>query len=171
VVPAGSRPAPVPEKLVEPVIVKTVIPLVQMQSSDTPTVARLKYEMCKNWRTKGSCPYGDKCLFAHGDQELSRRTTAPPTVVAVKVESPAEIEIKEKAEEPEASIPILRIEEDLPGIKKRGCSESRASSSPPVTFRPIDTSDCKVNAQMLTSPRVKIRENSCEKLMDAVYEH
>ena len=29
--------------------------------------------MCKNWREKGSCRYGDKCLFAHGDHELSRR--------------------------------------------------------------------------------------------------
>lgn len=29
--------------------------------------------MCKNWREKGACRYGDKCLFAHGDHELSRR--------------------------------------------------------------------------------------------------
>ncbi len=29
--------------------------------------------MCKNWREKGSCRYGDKCLFAHGEHELSRR--------------------------------------------------------------------------------------------------
>jgi hypothetical protein len=37
-------------------------------SSDSPPPPmRLKYEMCKNWRTKGSCPYGDKCLFAHGE--------------------------------------------------------------------------------------------------------
>ncbi len=29
--------------------------------------------MCKNWREKGACRYGDKCLFAHGEHELSRR--------------------------------------------------------------------------------------------------
>lgn len=29
--------------------------------------------MCKNFREKGTCKYGDKCLFAHGDHELTRR--------------------------------------------------------------------------------------------------
>ena len=29
--------------------------------------------MCKNFREKGVCKYGDKCLFAHGDHELTRR--------------------------------------------------------------------------------------------------
>ena len=29
--------------------------------------------MCKNFREKGSCKYGDRCLFAHGDHELTRR--------------------------------------------------------------------------------------------------
>ncbi len=37
---------------------------------------RLKYEMCKNWREKGNCKYGDKCLFAHGTNELTKRSTA-----------------------------------------------------------------------------------------------
>lgn len=35
--------------------------------------ARKKYEMCKNFREKGECKYGDRCLFAHGDHELTRR--------------------------------------------------------------------------------------------------
>jgi hypothetical protein len=34
---------------------------------------RKKYEMCKNFREKGVCKYGDRCLFAHGDHELTRR--------------------------------------------------------------------------------------------------
>jgi hypothetical protein len=56
-------------------------------STDSPPPPmRLKYEMCKNWRTKGSCPYGDKCLFAHGEAELSRRTTAPPAPPSPTVE-------------------------------------------------------------------------------------
>jgi hypothetical protein len=29
--------------------------------------------MCKNFREKGFCKYGDRCLFAHGDHELTRR--------------------------------------------------------------------------------------------------
>ena len=29
--------------------------------------------MCKNFREKGACKYGDRCLFAHGDHELTRR--------------------------------------------------------------------------------------------------
>jgi len=36
-------------------------------------VVRLKYEMCKNFREKGACKYGDRCLFAHGDHELTKR--------------------------------------------------------------------------------------------------
>jgi hypothetical protein len=28
--------------------------------------------MCKNWREKGQCRYGDKCLFAHGTDELTK---------------------------------------------------------------------------------------------------
>ncbi len=31
--------------------------------------------MCKNWREKGNCKYGDKCLFAHGTNELTKRST------------------------------------------------------------------------------------------------
>jgi len=36
---------------------------------------RKKYEMCKNFKEKGICKYGEKCLFAHGEHELSRRET------------------------------------------------------------------------------------------------
>jgi len=44
--------------------------------------------MCKNWREKGSCRYGDRCLFAHGNDELTKTSSAlqtaapatPPTV-------------------------------------------------------------------------------------------
>ena len=32
--------------------------------------------MCKNWREKGQCKYGDKCLFAHGSSELTKRSSA-----------------------------------------------------------------------------------------------
>lgn len=41
-------------------------------SSPQTVVKRLKYEMCKNWREKGNCRYGDRCLFAHGTDELTK---------------------------------------------------------------------------------------------------
>lgn len=31
---------------------------------------KYKTEMCKNWIEIGVCRYGNKCQFAHGDQEL-----------------------------------------------------------------------------------------------------
>lgn len=51
-----------------------------------PVVRRLKYEMCKNWREKGECKYGVKCLFAHGEEELTKRGTQPATTEAPKTE-------------------------------------------------------------------------------------
>lgn len=32
--------------------------------------AKFKTEMCKNWEKDGSCPYNNKCRFAHGKNEL-----------------------------------------------------------------------------------------------------
>ncbi|CAG8609090.1 10403_t:CDS:2 [Ambispora gerdemannii] len=31
-----------------------------------------KTELCRNWQQKGTCPYGTKCQFAHGDIELQK---------------------------------------------------------------------------------------------------
>ena len=31
---------------------------------------KYKTEICKNWERKGSCPYNNKCRFAHGKDEL-----------------------------------------------------------------------------------------------------
>ena len=74
-------------------------------SGSTPAAPiRMKYEMCKNWRTKGACPYGDKCLFAHGEKELSRRTTAPAPVVVVKE---AEVVVVEPPKEEDCAGQIL----------------------------------------------------------------
>jgi len=33
----------------------------------------MKYETCKNFKEKGICKYGDRCLFAHGEHELTRK--------------------------------------------------------------------------------------------------
>jgi len=52
--------------------------------------------MCKNWKDKGSCKYGDKCLFAHGTAELTKRSTVngpePPKPAATLVEKLVEAE-------------------------------------------------------------------------------
>lgn len=32
--------------------------------------SKFKTEMCKNWEKQGSCPYNNKCRFAHGKNEL-----------------------------------------------------------------------------------------------------
>lgn len=36
--------------------------------------SNVKTKLCNNWETSGQCPYGQKCHFAHGSQELQ----APP---------------------------------------------------------------------------------------------
>lgn len=65
-----------------------------------PKYVRLKYEMCKNFKEKGVCKYGDRCLFAHGDHELVKRgqqiqsSTPSPVVELVKKD-----EVKESSAE------------------------------------------------------------------------
>ena len=36
-----------------------------------------KTELCSSWLRRGRCEYGDKCSFAHGADELRRRTEVP----------------------------------------------------------------------------------------------
>ena len=33
-----------------------------------------KTEMCKFWARSSSCPFGDECAFAHGEDELQKKT-------------------------------------------------------------------------------------------------
>ena len=37
-------------------------------------VIKYKTEMCINWMEKNKCNYGKKCKFAHGIEELIRRS-------------------------------------------------------------------------------------------------
>jgi len=64
-----------PEPIKEPVEKKEVEVSSAVSSSKTTSV-RLKYETCKNFKEKGSCKYGDRCLFAHGDHELMKNHIA-----------------------------------------------------------------------------------------------
>jgi hypothetical protein len=36
---------------------------------------RYKTVMCQNWLTRGSCPYGHKCQFAHGEEEMRSKAS------------------------------------------------------------------------------------------------
>lgn len=54
---------------------------------------REKYKtvLCSNWLTDGVCPYGSKCQFAHGKEELRARTVAPAPVPGESPASPSQI--------------------------------------------------------------------------------
>ena len=92
--------------------------------------------MCKNWRERGSCKYGDKCLFAHGEKELTKRSTAPPTedqtpksTLEQKSESNttainADNEKKDPKEEEKESRKI-EINEKIPESKVEGKIENK----------------------------------------------
>lgn len=62
--------------------------------------------MCKNFKEKGICKYGEKCLFAHGEHELSKREpiTSPKKELPLEdldnasvftKDSPAKLEVSE----------------------------------------------------------------------------
>lgn len=36
-----------------------------------------KTEMCNNWELRGWCQWKDKCSYAHGEQELVKKTHMP----------------------------------------------------------------------------------------------
>ena len=40
---------------------------------DTGAKYKYKTELCKNWEERGFCPYGNKCRFAHGINELNSK--------------------------------------------------------------------------------------------------
>jgi hypothetical protein len=58
-----------------------------VSSISKQAVIRLKYEVCKNFKEKGVCKYGDRCLFAHGDHELIKRGSPKETPTALLEDS------------------------------------------------------------------------------------
>ena len=56
-----------------------------MKSKPQTLQARKKYEMCKNFKEKGVCKYGDKCLFAHGEHELYNFDAVTPAVITSEI--------------------------------------------------------------------------------------
>ena len=48
-----------------------------------PANPRYKTILCKKFASKQSCPYGDKCQFAHGSQELRQFTGVPDNMLGI----------------------------------------------------------------------------------------
>lgn len=38
---------------------------------------KFKTEMCKNWELTGKCKFGNTCSFAHGEDELHKKSHLP----------------------------------------------------------------------------------------------
>ncbi|KIO34614.1 hypothetical protein M407DRAFT_64011, partial [Tulasnella calospora MUT 4182] len=41
-------------------------------SANNRKLGLYKTELCRSWEEKGTCKYGEKCQFAHGDLEQRR---------------------------------------------------------------------------------------------------
>ena len=46
-----------------------------------PSNPRYKTSLCKNFTSGQTCPYGEKCQFAHGDHELRLNTGQPQNIM------------------------------------------------------------------------------------------
>lgn len=118
-------------------------------TSSVKSIVRLKYEMCKNFRETGSCKYGDRCLFAHGDHELINR--APP---ATEPEKPKASEDKAKEDQKE---------EDAAGSVESSEKGSGSAVAHPV----VDVSEQKANETTNDSTKLlqaaEVGEASAEK--------
>ena len=51
-------------------------------SANNRKLGLYKTELCRSWEEKGSCRYGPKCQFAHGEDEI-RKVSRHPKVVSV----------------------------------------------------------------------------------------
>lgn len=97
--------------------------------------------MCKNWREKGNCKYGDRCLFAHGENELTRRTSAPekPPTPELKVEpastetKPDEI-VKTLTEENKSEDSLCESKSQPPAIKTSTDLKDLVKTKAPLAF-------------------------------------
>ena len=52
-------------------------PLTLVFASDTLSHLPCQTELCSTWMRSGGCPYGHKCQFAHGVNELRARQVRP----------------------------------------------------------------------------------------------
>ena len=70
-VPPGSQLAPPEYSLLPPpTLIWTVISPTQQQAVVELPSPNHKTVLCRNWEETGSCRYGRRCSFAHGEAEL-----------------------------------------------------------------------------------------------------
>eukprot|EP00659_Diplonema_papillatum_P019548 gene19548-30115_t len=53
----------------------------QQQASSAIDKNKYKTRLCRNWTNGQECPYGDRCVFAHGEHEKKREGAMPAGVV------------------------------------------------------------------------------------------
>ena len=56
-------------------------------SANNRKLGLYKTELCRSWEEKGSCRYGAKCQFAHGEEELRKVQRHPKVRTIVHVSS------------------------------------------------------------------------------------
>ena len=110
--------------------------------ASAPVPARLKYEMCKNWREKGNCRYGEKCLFAHGEHELTKKQVSQANSTTATTTEKPKVEETEKEEVPE---PTTIIQDDL-------ASNKMEEGSPLVVGECTIMSQVAINDQSIEEP-------------------
>jgi len=71
----GNPGNPVPNEL-PPWHAKAANPVPTAQQSNASGYIFKKTQLCRHWQTKGECSLGDRCNFAHGDEEIG---TEQPT--------------------------------------------------------------------------------------------
>jgi len=62
------------------------------KTEENPAVDAVRYKtkMCKNWQMSQKCPYGPRCLFAHGAKELRSHTLNQAAIGFASVSSSPE---------------------------------------------------------------------------------
>ena len=118
-------------------------------------VIRKKYESCKNFREKGFCKYGDRCLFAHGDHELARRGS--PTEDKPKVDSKESVKEESIIVQEQTTMDSTKIVDntvvdtsDLKKIDYKNSTGSCSQASVEANFND-DTQDHGENSTTLSS--------------------
>jgi len=66
------------------------------KSTPRPAAVFFKTRRCKNWEQNGACPFGDKCIFAHGDDDLR---PADPSALQAAVPGAVNPAIRKQVEE------------------------------------------------------------------------
>jgi hypothetical protein len=54
-------------------------------SANNRKLGLYKTELCRSWEEKGTCRYGPKCQFAHGEEELKRVQRHPKVRIVLNV--------------------------------------------------------------------------------------